>query len=307
MNFISDTQVRDVLNNAEVYAVMEQAFRSYGQGKATNLPRIRASVGGRTISTMGAVLLDEPLPVMGVKSYPTIDGKFNFMISLFCAQTGAALAMVQGNALTEFRTAAVTALAAHHLARKEPECLAIFGSGAQARAHARALLSAYRFKEVLIIDDFGNSAEFAASLTEVHDTPARVSSSAEATQRADFIVTATRSKTPLFDGSAVRPGTFIAAIGSSKPDARELDDSLLARAACIAVEDTHQALAEAGEFVLANADLVRSIAVVPLGEFVNETAAYRRKEQDITIYKSVGIGLEDVALARMLYTRLSCA
>lgn len=307
MNFISDTQVRDTLRNADVYAAMEQAFRSYGQDQAVNLPRIRASVGGRTISTMGAVLLDGPIPVMGVKSYPTIEGKFNFMISLFCANTGAALAMVQGNALTEFRTAAVTLLAASHLAREEPECLALFGSGAQARAHARALLSAYRFKEVLVIDDFGNGEEFAASLTDAHDVSARIASSSEALQRADFIVTATRAKTPLFDGKLVRPGTFIAAIGSSKPDTREIDDALLGRAACIAVEDTRQALSEAGEFVLANPDLLRTLPVVPLGAFVNGTAEYHRNEQDITIYKSVGIGLEDVALARMLYQRFSVA
>ncbi|HYW55820.1 MAG TPA: ornithine cyclodeaminase family protein [Polaromonas sp.] len=307
MNFISDTQVRATLSNADVYAAMEQAFRSYGQDQAVNLPRARASVGGRTISTMGAVLLDGPLPVMGVKSYPTIEGKFNFMISLFCANTGAALAMVQGNALTEFRTAAVTLLASHHLANKEPECLAIFGSGAQARAHAAALVPAFPFKEVLVIDDFGNAGEFAASLSDAHGVPARVATSAEAVQRADFIVTATRAKTPLFDGRLVRPGTFVAAIGSSKPDTRELDDALLGRAACIAVEDTRQALAEAGEFVMATPDLRSALPVVPLGAFVNGTATYQRHAQDITIYKSVGIGLEDVALARMLHQRLSMA
>ena len=305
MNFISDTQVRAMLSNSDVYATMEQAFRSYGQGEAVNLARVRASVGGRTISTMGAVLLDGPLPVMGVKSYPTIEGKFNFMISLFCAQTGAALAMVQGNALTEFRTAAVTLLAARHLAKKQPECLAIFGSGAQARAHARALLFWYRFKEVLVIDDFGDSAGFAASLTEEHGTPARAATGAEALLRADFIVTATRAKAPLFDGNAVRPGTFVAAIGSSKPDARELDDALLGRAACIAVEDTRQALAEAGELVLANPDMLRGIPMVSLCAFVNGTSTYRRDEHDITIYKSVGIGLDDVAQARMLHEQLT--
>lgn len=304
MNFISDTQVRAMLSISDVYAAMERAFRSYGRGEAVNLARVRASVDGRTISTMGAVLLDGPLPVMGVKSYPTIDGQFNFMISLFCAETGAALAMVQGNALTEFRTAAVTLLAARHLAKKQPECLAIFGSGAQARAHARALLYWYRFNEVLVIDDFGDSAGFAASLTDEHGTPARAATSTEAAMRADFIVTATRAKIPLFDGNVVQPGTFIAAIGSSKPDARELDDALIGRAACIAVEDTFQAQAEAGELVLANPEILRGIPLVPLGAFVNGSGAYRRGEQDITIYKSVGIGLEDVALARMLHERL---
>lgn len=265
---------------------MEQAFRSDDKGEAVNSPRIRASLGGKTISTMGAVLLDGSMPVMGVKSYPTIEGKFNFMINLFCAETGAALAVVQANALTEFRTAAVTLLAARHLAKEKPKYLAIFGSGVQARAHARALVPRYRFKEVLVVDDFGDGAGFAASLTDAHGTPARAASAKEAT---------TRAETPRFNGTAIQPGTFIAAIGSSKPDARELDDALLGRAACIAVEDTHQAPAEAGEFVLASRETLHGIRVVSLGAFVNGSAGYSRGESDIAVYKSVGIGLKDVA------------
>ncbi|MBA4326839.1 MAG: ornithine cyclodeaminase [Polaromonas sp.] len=305
--FISDDLVRATLGLSDAYSAMELAFRSHGLKQAVNLLRTRTSIAGATLSTMGAVLLDGTMPMMGVKSYPTLGGQFNFVISLFCARTGAALAMVQGNALTELRTAAVTLLAARHMAPRRPQRLAVFGSGAQARAHTRALLYWYRFEEVLVVDPHGDASGLAATVTQEHGIAAQVAAASEAVCRADFIVTATRSKTPLFDGALVRPGSFVAAIGSSKPDCRELDDCLLARAACIGVEDPAQACAEAGELVMADARIRQGLPILALGDMVVGTTTWKRAEQDITIYKSVGIGLEDIALARMLYERLTPA
>lgn len=303
--FISDDQVRATLGLSDAYSAMERAFRSFGLKLAVNLPRTRTTLEGATLSTMGAVLLDGSTPMMGVKSYPTLGGQFNFVISLFCARTGAALAMVQGNALTELRTAAVTLLAARHMACKRPQRLAVFGSGVQARAHTRALLFWYRFEEVLVVDPHGDAAGLTAAITHEHGIPARVTAAAEAVLHADFIVTATRSKKPLFDGALVQPGTFVAAIGSSKPDCRELDDCLLARAACIGVEDPAQACAEAGELVMADPSTRQRLPLLALGDIVAGVTPWRRTEQDITVYKSVGIGLEDIALARMLYEKLT--
>ena len=119
------------------------------------------------------------------------------------------------------------------------------------------------------------------------------------------MVTASRSKTPLFSGDAIRPGTFIAATGSSLPTSRELDDRALERAGRIAVEWRKQSLAEAGELVQAAPGVVRAEKIVELAELVAGTAPGRTSADEITLYKSVGVGLEDIAVAGLAWRRIA--
>jgi ornithine cyclodeaminase len=109
----------------------------------------------------------------------------------------------------------------------------------------------------------------------------------------------------LFDGALVRPGAFVAAVGSSKPQARELDDTLLARADLVVVEWLPAAQAEAGEFVRAAPGTIDPARVAELGKLLVKGKAYERRAGDIVVYKSVGIGLEDVALAHLVFERSS--
>ena len=122
-------------------------------------------------------------------------------------------------------------------------------------------------------------------------------------QEADVIVTATRATEPLFEGTWVRPGTFIAAVGSSKPAARELDDVLLTRAQPFVMESLPAAESEAGEFVRAEPGTIDPARVTELGKLLVRGTVYDRRAGDIVVYKSVGIGLEDVALAHLVYQR----
>jgi len=132
---------------------------------------------------------------------------------------------------------------------------------------------------------------------------ARPADSAEAVRAADVICTCTRATEPLFDGSWVKPGVLVAAIGASKPQARELDDTLLRRADLIVVEWQTAALAEAGEFVRAAPGILDPTRVVELGKLLVHGTPYTRRPSDIVIYKSVGVGLEDVALANLVWQR----
>jgi ornithine cyclodeaminase len=125
---------------------------------------------------------------------------------------------------------------------------------------------------------------------------------ATAAAQGDVIATATRSATPLFDGHLVKPGAFVAAVGSSTRAARELDDTLLARAALVVVEWHEAARQEAGDIVLAAPGVIAAERLVELGELLLRPRP--RAPQDIVVYKSVGIGLEDVALARLVAHRL---
>ncbi|HJW53452.1 MAG TPA: ornithine cyclodeaminase family protein [Burkholderiaceae bacterium] len=306
MRLISDDEVAAVLTMRDAVAAMAAAFEQFGNGAGAVVPRMRATAQHRqqsvAIATMGAAL--PAAGVVGAKVYTTIAGRFQFVIVLFSAITGEPLAALEANEITRLRTAAVTAVAMQRLASREARSLAIFGAGVQAHAHAEALLMARPFERVLVA---GRSAatDFADWVQTEFGVPASAVDAAAAVHAGDVIVTATRAVEPLFDGALVRPGTFVAAVGSAKPAGRELDDTLLARAELIVVEWLPAAMAEAGEFVRAAPGVIDHARVVELGKLLVKGAHYDRRPGDIVVYKSVGIGLEDVALAHLVYKRSS--
>jgi ornithine cyclodeaminase len=233
--------------------------------------------------------------------YSTVNGQFTFVIVLFDAKTGAPLATIESNELTRLRTAAATAVAVEKLARADAKSLAIFGAGTQAHAHAEAVMLVRKFASVQICARSGAN-EFVADFTKKYNLACSVAD-ANTAATADVVITATRASEALFDGNLVKPGALVAAVGSSKPVARELDDALLKRAALIAVEWLPAAKAEAGEFVRAGEGVIDPAKVAELGKLLAGTNVYARAANDIVVYKSVGIGLEDVALAQLVFGR----
>lgn len=307
MRLITEADVATVLDPHSAVAALRAAFAQHGRGQAQVLARHRAttSLDGASlaISAMGAILdADGALPaVLGTKVYSARNGKYNFLVSLFSADTGAALATLEANEFTRLRTAAASAVAADLLALPDAKTLAVFGAGIQARAHAEALSRVRRFERVLVCARSGAEA-FAAELAAALALPVAAVDAATAAAQADVIATATRSATPLFNGELVKPGAFVAAVGSSTKAARELDDTLLARAALVVVEWHEAARQEAGDIVLAAPGVIAPERLVELGELLLRPRP--RSPQDVVVYKSVGIGLEDVALARLVAHRL---
>jgi len=301
MHLITEAQVRATLTLPAAVAALREAFISHGRGQSAVLARGRAGSTSQgqalMISAMGAALPE----VLGTKVYSTLNGQFQFVITLFSAITGLPLATLQANELTRLRTAAATAVATDALALPGAKVLAIFGAGTQARAHAEALLPLRAFERVLICARSG-AARFAGELAAASGLPVEAVDAHTAASSADVIVTCTRAMEPLFDGAWVRPGAFVAAVGSSKPVARELDDGLLARAALIAVEWLPAAEGEAGEFRRAAPGVIRPERVAELGALL--VAPRPRAAEDVIVYKSVGIGLEDVAIAQWVYQQL---
>jgi ornithine cyclodeaminase len=304
MRLITDEDVASLLTMREAIAAMTAAFEQFGNGAGAVVPRVRAAAEHRqqlaAIATMGAAL--PAAGVVGAKVYSTVAGRFNFIVVLFSSLTGEPLAAIAANELTRFRTAAASAVAMQRLAARDARTLAIFGTGVQAKAHAEALLLVHPFEQVRVA---GRAAapEFANWIQTEFGVAARAVDAATAVRESDVIVTATRASEPLFDGTQVKPGTFIAAIGSSKPAARELDDAVLARSELIVVEWLPAAQAEAGEFVRAAPGTIDPVRVTELGKLLVKGTAYERRAGDIVVYKSVGIGLEDVALAHLVYQR----
>ncbi|KAA6129640.1 ornithine cyclodeaminase family protein [Cupriavidus cauae] len=307
MQHITDEMVDCHVAPEDVQRIMLEAFRSFGQGSAAMQQRIRTEAGGVKLSTLGAVIPEQG--VAGAKVYTTIEGQFSFVILLFSTEDGRPLASFDAGAITRLRTAACTVVAARHLARPDARTLALFGAGTQGTAHARQLSAALPLERILLCDPYA-PADMAGRLSQSCGIPVIQVSATEAeaaVREADIVVTASRSTTPLFSGEAIKPGAFVAAIGSSLPHTRELDDVALSRASAVVVEWKPQSTREAGDIVMAGQGVLPESKLIELADVVLGRAQPRRGEDDIVIYKSVGVGLEDVALAGLAWRRLQAA
>ncbi|KAA0088078.1 ornithine cyclodeaminase family protein [Paraburkholderia sp. T12-10] len=302
MRLISDEQVRSVLTLSESSAVVRDAFIADARGRAASLQRTRKQLNDITLSVMGGVI--EDAHVCGAKVYSTLAGKFDFVVVLFDTKDGRYLASIQGNALTEFRTAATTRVAVETHLPQNATTLTVFGAGVQAKAHIAALLELGVFKRVFI-NSKGDAQQLATTLRTSHpEVEFLTDDVAAAVAQADVLVTCTRSANALFDGALLKPDVFVAAIGSSKPQTRELDDVTLERAERIIVEDVEQARKEAGDLLMAKEGIVDWSRVQELGPVLAANAP-AGLAKGITVYKSVGVGLVDVALSALVYRKLA--
>jgi ornithine cyclodeaminase len=298
MRLITNEQVAELISTTEAIDAMRDAFATARH--SAQQARVRTSAGPVMLSTMGAVM--SGAGVAGAKIYTTINGQFQFVIILFSTEDGRPLATIEADTMTAFRTAAATAVATDVLARKDAAVLGMVGTGVQARSHISALCQVRAFKEILV-SGIDNQQAFTEAAERMTGVPARVVSIEEAAATSDVLVTATRSQVPLFSGDLLPAGSFVAAIGASKPSVRELDDIALARASTLVVEWKWQAQQEAGDLVMCKYDTFDWNNVLELGDVVNGSSAYVRKPGDIVIYKAIGVGLEDVALANLVYRK----
>lgn len=304
MRHITDAMIDAAISPADAQATLRDALDRSGRGEAAMQERMRTEAGGVKLSTLGAVIPGQK--VAGAKVYTTIAGQFNFVILLFSTETGLPLASFDAGAITRLRTAACSVIAASHLARPGARRMALLGCGVQGQAHVEQFAAAYKLDGVRVFSTHA-SPEVIAGLQQRCGVPIELCATAEAAiADADIIVTASRSKTPLFSGDKLPAGCFIAAVGSSLPTTRELDDTALRRASLIAIEWRRQTLREAGDLVTAAPDaLLPEGKVVELADVVCGKLPGRVDDEQITLYKSVGVGLQDVALAGLAWSRLA--
>lgn len=301
MRHITDAQVDELISAVDAQTVLRDAFRSFGMGQATVQPRVRTESGGVKLSTLGAVMPEQGFA--GAKVYTTIKGQFCFVILLFDARDGRPLATLDATAITRLRTAATSVVASRYLARAGSRVMALFGAGVQGRAHAVQMAEAYPLTEIRVCDPFASSDTLAEIEADCGVT-VRPCDAGHALDGCDIVVTASRATTALFDGDRLPVGAFVSAVGSSLPNTRELDDRALARASVVAVDWLEQAAQEAGDLVLADPGVREPAKLVELSALINGTAVGRQGDADITIFKTVGIGLQDIALAGLAWQRL---
>jgi ornithine cyclodeaminase len=300
--YVSAADFEAAIDYAEAVDALDAAFRT--EDPAAGPVRSHLEIPGGELLLMPAhaagdagvklVTIAQHNPSRGL---PLIHGVY----VLFAPDTLVPTAIFDGAALTATRTAAVSALATRYLARPTARRLVVFGAGAQARAHVHALRAVRAIEHVTIVG--GGSARATALAEELREQGIEaVAGNASAVADADIVCTCTTSRTPVFDGALVRPGTHVNAIGAYRPDARELEASLLKRSMVI-VETRASALKEAGDVVLAiadgalHADALNDLAPVVRGELT-------RADTDITVFKSVGLALEDLAIAAAAAAKL---
>jgi ornithine cyclodeaminase len=225
-------------------------------------------------------------------------------VLLFAADTGELLALVNASAVTEIRTAAVSAVATGLLARPGPAELAIIGTGVQGRAHAHALAATRPLTGIRLVGrDPARAREAAAELTGALGLPVvAVGSAAEAVQGADIVVTATSSSQPVLNREWLAAGTHVNAVGACLPQAREIDTATMAEAAVFA--DSRESVRnEAGDYLLAAQEGVDNPVRAELGELLTGTATGRADDEEITLFESLGLAAEDLAAVSYLYEK----
>jgi len=306
MIHFTDAQIDELVGMDEAITALEAGFRDLALEKAAVQKRVRTEAGGVKLSTLGAVMPE--LGVAGAKVYSTIAGRFNFSIVLFSTVDGSLLATLEANAITRIRTAATTVVAVRALAKPDARHATIFGTGVQGRAHALALAAHTGLRSMRIVglagaDELAADVNAAGVARGVEAIACAAADAADAVRGADVIVTATRATGPLFDGATVSPGALIAAIGSSLPSTRELDDTLIARASRIVVELREQAQEEAGDLLLVQPGTFDWAETVELGDVLAGRATGRTSADDVIVYKAVGVGLQDIVLAGIAWKK----
>ena len=277
---------------ADLIPVMEKALIDFSAGKVTQPVRsvIKVDPPGGFLGLMPA-LTPNGLGLKAVTFYPSNAerGIHTHMATIFLVdpETGTPLAVMDGRLVTEMRTAAVSAAATKLLAPQEAKVLTILGSGVQARSHAEALRLVRRFEEIRV---WSPTKEHAERFAE--EIGAKAMSAEEAVRGADVVVTVTSSKTPVLKGSWLKAGCHVNAVGACRPDWRELDDETMANV--VFVDSREGAIKESGDIILSAAKIYAEIGEALAGKVpspANET----------TIFKSLGMAVEDVAAAMLVY------
>lgn len=302
--YLDDDFVGSHLGTGEAFDRVDRAFRLLADGAATNAPRRRSQSGAAVLNVMWALAPTEG--VMGVKSYPVVrtDVTQGAVLTLlvYSMETGELLSVMKADRLGQIRTGAATAVATVAMARPESEVLAIFGTGYQAESQVRALADAMpALRTVRVLgrspshrDAFIDRMRAELDLEVVADEPQAAASVA------DIIVTATGSAEPVLHGDWIRPGTHLNAVGSNLLTKREVDRRMLERAAVILVDDRDVASADAGDLA-ANGWPVEEVGA--LGDLLTGRITGRNSDDDVTVFLSQGLALQDVVCAAPLVAR----
>jgi alanine dehydrogenase len=299
---LTEDDVRRLLTMDAALEAVEAGFRKLGLDEAENVPRTRCRTDHVMLHVLSAAA--KGIGYLGTKSYTTTRQGARFHVTLYDGRTGELLAMMHADYLGQVRTGAASGVATKYLARPEAATVGLFGTGKQARTQ---LLAVCKVRPVKRVQVFSRSEErrrrFAAEMSEACGAEVvPVDRPESAARDQDIVITATTSTEPVLRGDWLADGTHLNVIGSNYLGKAEVDTAALRRANLIVVDSKDQARREAGDLMPALEEgVIHGTDIVELGTVVLGQSRGRRTPQDVTLFKSLGIGLEDVVVAARVY------
>lgn len=299
--YLTETDVRELLDMEIAVDVVEEAFRQLALGGATNVPRARGHAGGFYLHTMSAVA--EYLGVAGWKAYTTTAQGAKFHVGLYSVKSGELLAVIEADYLGQLRTGAASGVATECMARPDAKVVGLFGSGRQAGTQLKGVCTVRKIELVEVYSrDEDRCRQFADLMSEWCNTkivPSR--NPDEVAAEKDIVICATSARSPLFEGKVLDEGTHLNVVGSNYLHKAEIDVTSVHRADTIVCDSIEQCRLEAGDFVQAlEAGAVEWSHMHELADVVAGRETGRKTPESITLFKSVGLAIEDVALAARL-------
>jgi|HubBroStandDraft_4_1064222.scaffolds.fasta_scaffold01541_10 alanine dehydrogenase len=300
---LTEADVKSVLTMPLALECVQDSFQGLADGSALLHSRQRLHLPSKSyLHYMAAA--DGASGYLGLKIYTSSREGLRFLITLFSMESGDLLALIEADFMGQMRTGAASGLATRLLAREDARTLGMVGTGLQARTQLQAIAQIRKLTEVRAFSRESAKREiFAKEMTEALKIPVSAAESAEAAVRgADIIVTSTTSTNPVVEGRWLNPGVHINAIGANFPQKRELDAQAVKRCNVIVVDSREQSKLEAGDIIqTCGEDAQRWAEVRELADIVSGKVTGRTNTNEITLFKSNGIAIEDVVVAGRIY------
>lgn len=296
--FLSENDVKNLLTVEMALEGVESAHRDLANGLAIDMPRARSRLPQTVLHILQGALPGQG--VIGYKAYTSNKSGNRFLVHLFDAATGRLKAVIEADYLGMIRTGAASGLAARWLARPDASVAGVFGSGWQAEGHVRAICAALPLERVKVFSRKADKLQdFCRRLSEATGVAIELAESAEETVRgSDVIGTVTTAGQPLFDATWLEPGVHINAAGSNSLIRQELSEAAVRRCDLITVDAVPTALAEAGDLLpLLEKGRIHARQLVELGEVIVGRHAGRTSVEQITLFESQGMAIQDLAVA----------
>jgi alanine dehydrogenase len=306
--YLTEVDVARLVTVTDAIVMLEEAFALWRDPGTTNLPRQRAMLAAGRFNLMGAAC--EKKSIFGLKAYFAGKGGACYHVLLYAADGGGLLAMMEADLLGALRTGAASGLATKLMANPDARSLAVIGAGKQARTQAAAICAVRKIDRIRVYSPTReHRTAFAFVLADELGIETEPVDSGEAcVDGADVVVTVTKSADPVCRAEWLKPGAHVNAAGANAADRRELDPEIVIRAALRVTDDRAQAQVEAAEFRdLVSAGRLAWSDIHELGDLLMGRVRGRSAASDITVYKSLGIALEDIAFAELIYRRALAA
>ncbi len=301
--FLTEGEVEGLIDMRSTLDAVEEILRQHAEGRATNRARRRVALPGSGLNVMFAGAPE--IEALGLKAYTVARAGARFYTMLFDPETGELLSVMQSDKLGQVRTGAASGIATKHLAREDASTLGIYGAGWQAEAQLEAIAGVKKLDRVIVHSRTVESRKaFAEKMGERLGLEVETTHAPEEPATQDIVVTVTSSKEPVLRGEWLRPGAHVNAAGSNFLFKTEIDRDVVKRSSLVTIDSREELGLEAGNLLQGiETGTVLPEAIRELGQVVTGQIKGRQNPEDITLFASQGLALEDLAAARLVYDR----